>query len=205
MSLPVAAGKSARRMALIEANLGVLRQKLDLTTVLKRTWGQEANARWGQICPVVGASVGQHFRHSTDHMELVVKTIQKENKYTRNEIHYDVRVRGGPDETDIDAAEERILRMKRALIASDNEEANGEEKDTVLACFMLSGDPTDDEFMLSSTIERELGFVAHHSIHHLAMIKVIATHTLKLLPLCDLPVDFGKAPSTIVYDNSKEQ
>jgi hypothetical protein len=71
--------------------------------------------------------------------------------------------------------------------------------DKVNAFFMLSGDPM--EFQLTSTIQRELGFAVHHAIHHMAMVKIIFHETLQLPPEL-LPLDFGKAPSTIVYDNS---
>ena len=49
---------------------------------------------------------------------------------------------------------------------------------------------------LHSAIRRELGFSAHHDVHHLAMIKVIAMH-LNIDHL--LPDDFGKVPGTIEF------
>ena len=64
---------------------------------------------------------------------------------------------------------------------------------------MLSGDA--EEFQLPSTIERELGFVAHHAIHHMALVKIIAIHTVGLSPT-ELPPDFGRAPSTLVHDQT---
>mmetsp|Transcript_22999 Transcript_22999/g.25627 ORF Transcript_22999/g.25627 Transcript_22999/m.25627 type:complete len:223 (+) Transcript_22999:68-736(+) len=206
--------RCATTKALLRANIGVLRQKINLMTALRDTLGsKQANMRFAEVCPVVGASVGQHFRHSIDHIELVVNNVAKkkskqdhgnynDNRIRNiNEIHYDIRIRGGDDETSMDAAEERILRVKRLIEESLSlQEIIEENNENVLACFMLSGDPTEGEFMLSSTIERELGFVAHHTIHHLAMVKIIATRTLKLLPVDRLPLDFGRAPSTIVYD-----
>lgn len=219
--------------SLLRANIGVLKQKLDLITALQQKFGpKQASIRFAEVCPVVGASVGQHFRHSIDHMELVVNNIaeykekKKNNDNKIEEIHYDIRVRGRDDESNMDAAEERILRVKRlleegidALESSsssssssqeiiqvnnnyNNKEEEGNNNKIVLACFMLSGDPAEGEYMLSSTIERELGFAAHHTIHHLAMVKIITTHTLKLLPSDALPEDFGRAPSTVVHDKS---
>ena len=220
--------------SLLRANIGVLKQKLDLITALQQKFGpKQASIRFAEVCPIVGASVGQHFRHSIDHMELVVNNIaeNKENKEYNDkidEIHYDIRVRGRDDESNMDAAEERILGVKRLLEEgidalessssqeilevnnnSNNKEEEEEEEEEegnnnkpVVACFMLSGDPAEGEYMLSSTIERELGFAAHHTIHHLAMVKIITTHTLKLLPSNALPEDFGRAPSTVVHDKS---
>ena len=68
----------------------------------------------------------------------------------------------------------------------------------VQACFMLSGD-SEKEYALASTIGRELGFAAHHAIHHMALVKLIATETIGLNET-DLPDGFGRAPSTINFD-----
>jgi len=212
-----------RRKALLRANIGVLGQKLELMNALRSTLGlKQAKKGFAEKCPVVGASVGQHFRHITDHMECVANSIDAEkgdkdevgSNINNEELHYDIRVRGGNDENDMEAAEERIRRvtnlfqeeMNTMVSVSLANNTDGEktcDNKAVHACFMLSGDPTEDEFLLLSTIERELGFVAHHAIHHLAMVKIITMYTLKLLPADALPEGFGKAPSTIVYDSNQ--
>jgi predicted Fe-Mo cluster-binding NifX family protein len=46
-----------------------------------------------------------------------------------------------------------------------------------------------------------MGFAAHHAIHHMAMVKIIATQTVGLSKE-ELSPDFGRAPSTIVYDTT---
>mmetsp|Transcript_14 Transcript_14/g.32 ORF Transcript_14/g.32 Transcript_14/m.32 type:complete len:227 (-) Transcript_14:165-845(-) len=226
MSFTSAAGKTLhRRSALLQANIGVLGQKLGLITALRKTLGpNQANICFAKNCPVVGASIGQHFRHSMDHLERVANIIEVEKEGNGDddgsspEIHYDVRVRGGSDEHDIDEAEARIRQVTQPLqevidtilqcSLTDNTAKDTKahyNNNTVLACFMLSGDPIEDEFMLSSTVDRELGFVAHHAIHHLAMVKIITMHTLKFLPPDALPEGFGKAPSTIIYNHSQHQ
>jgi hypothetical protein len=53
------------------------------------------------------------------------------------------------------------------------------------------------EYEIPSTFERELAFSAHHAIHHLAMVKVISD-ALGV----DVDENFGKAPSTIVHEES---
>mmetsp|Transcript_2850 Transcript_2850/g.3269 ORF Transcript_2850/g.3269 Transcript_2850/m.3269 type:complete len:94 (+) Transcript_2850:1-282(+) len=70
------------------------------------------------------------------------------------------------------------------------------------ASFMLSSD-NGEEFNLQSSIGRELGFVAHHAIHHLAMVRIIAINTLGL-DENELPPNFGKAPSTVNFEIEKE-
>lgn len=206
------AGRLTTLQALYRANLGILKQKLDLMEVMREEFGREsAKFQYAQVCDVVHASVGQHFRHSMDHIQLAVAAsmaVQRTagpslSNDNDREIHYDLRERGGSDESDMDEAEARIRRVEQLLL----EQATKAEDDGTLqqqageisAYFMLSGD--GNEFRLPSTIQRELGFAAHHAFHHMAMVKIIAQETLKISPDM-LPLDFGKAPSTINYDNT---
>ena len=203
------------------------------------------------MCPIVGASVGQHYRHSMDHLELAAlvtasasssifastKTIGEKDVQGKLRsllsphppspitLHYDLRVRGGTMETDLDLTRTRIQSVWNALqdISDDNDNLdqcniNTSEKistDIVMvgsqpvnASFLLTSDTTNDKDLdnnhleLSSSIGRELGFVAHHAIHHMAMVKIIAVETIGL-DVRDLPRDFGRAPSTIQHDNDK--
>jgi hypothetical protein len=122
------------------------------------------------------------------------------------ELHYDLRERGCTSEHDMDAAAERILdtihRLEVVSIMSDNTAHIVPKQELpVQAYFMLSGDD-DTEYALTSSIGRELGFAAHHAIHHMAMVKIIATHTAGLDER-DLPAGFGKAPSTQNFENSQ--
>lgn len=202
---------STTLQALYKANRGILRQKLDLMDVMRTQFGREAaRDQYQTVCKIVQASIGQHVRHSMDHMELAANmaiAIQECSDPSllsdKREIHYDLRERGGSDESDMDAAEDRIIRVEQLLReqATRQEQQAVDTVDTeVDAFFMLSGDHPE-EFQLSSTIQRELGFAVHHAIHHMAMVKIIAEQTLQLPPEL-LPLDFGKAPSTIVHDHS---
>lgn len=153
---------------------------------------------------MVGASIGQHFRHSMDHIELAVKagaSWSQENDATA--IHYDLRTRGGVDEYDMEAAKTRIqntIRMLEKLQESDDGRDNVVHR-KVSAQFMLSGQE-GVEYALPSTVARELGFSAHHAIHHMAMAKVIVQISAGLHDK-DLPFDFGRAPSTVHFDLTK--
>jgi hypothetical protein len=201
--MAIAAAPKQTLQALYRANLGILNQKLDLIQVMRDVFGEsDAKERYAEQCLIVKATMGQHVRHSMDHIELAVtmsvKCIAESTKTNNNEIHYDLRERGGMDESDMDEAEARILRVQKLL----QEQAMKEGNDSPLpvsAFFMLSGD--GDEFELPTTIHRELGFAAHHAIHHMALVKIIAQETLHLSPDM-LPLDFGKAPSTINFDNT---
>lgn len=128
-----------------------------------------------------------------DHIELIARLRQHPNVY-QDELHYDLRTRGGNDENDIDAALKRIYSVTDLL----QEEVDCTSQNRPMqAFFKLSGDPT--EFKLATTLERELGFGVHHAIHHMAMVKIIAVQTLGIPP-DELASDFGRAPSTVVHD-----
>ena len=189
--------------SLCRANIGILNQKIGLIEALVSRHG-EAGAKelYKSVCPMVKASIGMHIRHSMDHMELAV--LAAGNPAEHSELHYDLRVRGGTLETDMDEAKKRILNVSEALKDLDKLS----EKESALelvalrptkAIFFLAAEPT--EYPLPSTLGRELGFVAHHAIHHMALIKLIATNHAGLND-SDLPEDFGRAPSTVVHDHA---
>ena len=182
---------------LYSANSGLLRQKLGLIDALVTRFGaQSAKEIYQTMCPIVGASMGQHIRHSMDHIERAVYATSHPDDTT---IRYDVRQRGSVDEHDMEAAAERIQRVSQMLQDVSVSQSYIPVIDhRVNALFMLSGDD-DTEMPLPSTAARELGFACHHGIHHMAMVKIIAIQTAKL-PESDLPPSFGKAPSTLNYE-----
>lgn len=191
--------------SLCRANLGILNQKLGLIHALLSRHGEAgAKEMYKSVCPMVKASIGMHIRHSMDHMELAI--LAAGNPEENSELHYDLRVRGGTLETDMDLAKKRILDVSDVLREIDQLS----EKESALemvalrptkATFFLAAEPT--EYHLPSTLGRELGFVCHHAIHHMAMIKLIATNHAGLDD-SDLSPDFGRAPSTIVHDHEND-
>ena len=194
---------------LCRANQGILRQKLNLMEILQKRHGPlEALQLYQKFCPIVKATIGQHMRHSVDHVERAVihaaATIK--NAGDDDEIHYDTRKRNTPDERDWYLMEARIRSIEEQLQDLSSSEDVGASEAIVLqpvnACFMLSGD-NDQEFCIPSTVGRELAFAAHHAIHHLALIKIIATcRHVGQLNDDDLPSDFGRAPSTVNFDRA---
>lgn len=184
--------------SLCRANQGILRQKIGLMDALLKHHGDQAARQIYQtICPLVKASIGQHVRHSMDHMEPAVRAALDAG---HTEIHYDLRERGGAVENDMDAAYDRLQKIATLIEDLSSGTANDDHTRPIGAMFMLSGD-SSDEFKLNSTVARELGFAAHHAIHHLAMVKIIATSGVGKLKESDLPSDFGRAPSTVNFDH----
>lgn len=181
--------------ALCRANQGILRQQRVLIQILTAKHGLDKMCDLYQTpCPIVKATMGQHIRHSMDHIERAVTALP--------EIHYDLRQRDTVDEHDWFLADARIIRVGALLEELSKSNAHIAPNQPVGACFMLSGD-SSAEFCLPSTIARELGFAAHHAIHHMAMVKIIATNPeVGGLTDADLPADFGRAPSTVNYDHT---
>jgi hypothetical protein len=128
---------------------------------------------------------------------------KKNSVKQRIDIHYDLRIRGGKDETDLDEARDRITRVSTLLsnIQKRFDSTCVTSEHPVEAFFFLSGDPTSPEVGLHSTIGRELGFAAHHAIHHLTLVKIIALNYAGLHQ-SDLPRDLGMAPSTILHESN---
>lgn len=188
-------------------NLSILSQKLVLMETLVSKYGQEkARGLYKSTCPLVKATVGQHIRHSMDHMELAILaagTYEPNNGASLvPELHYDLRVRGGTLEHDMEEATKRVVNLSDILkeLSASSISTAVELTQSVQAHFMLSSD--GNEFALPSTIQRELGFCAHHAIHHMAMIRLIAENHIGLT---DLPPDFGRAPSTVHNDSQQDR
>jgi hypothetical protein len=231
--------QSSLLVQLARANKGILKQKSSLLGTLQTKFGTDKTIElFTKKCSIVQASIGQHYRHSMDHVELAAlvafASINKQemglghlsstvnnndksavmNKTMDEEpitINYDLRVRGGTLEKDVEEAKRRIDSVHEILDQVENSAItcsptiHGKDlltctEETVYASFMLTGDSGDPEMRLTSTIGRELGFAAHHALHHLAMVKIIAIHTIGLKDE-ELGLGFGKAPSTIRFES----
>ena len=198
--------------ALIKSNLAILSQKIALLDILVGKHGaSQASDAFQKICPIVGASIGQHYRHSMDHVELaalVASSAQDSSTQQQQigDLHYDLRVRGGTLEKDLVESRKRLCDVTdvfRSLNTTIVDEDGGIPTPTpVTAYFNLVADD-DAEIGLPSTVERELGFCAHHAIHHLAMVRIICVQTVGLSEH-ELPDGFGRAPSTILFDKKQE-
>ncbi len=188
--------------SLCRANVAILSQKVSLLDTLVLKYGKEmAQDYFIKTCPIVQASIGQHIRHSMDHIEKAASVaVAPKGQLVRKDIHYDERVRGGTVENDLEQSKQRIQSVQDLLSSNISSWSTIE---TVEACFYLTANK-EDESRLPSTTARELGFAAHHAIHHLAMVKIISLQTAGLTEE-DLPLDFGKAPSTVIFEHETIQ
>lgn len=130
----------------------------------------------------VSSSLGAHLRHSLDHVEALIVGFQT------GTVDYDRRERG----TRVETSRSQGLNQIRWLIDELSRVSDFDPTSLVFVCIVP--DPDSDSIFLESTLGREIAFVVNHTIHHNALIGVIAN--LLCVPV---PPRFGYAPSTIQY------
>jgi hypothetical protein len=133
-----------------------------------------------RLFPNASGSIGDHVRHCLDHVSALVSADPSSC------LSYDHRERGTAVETDPVQAV-RFIQLLRIKVMVGRWSARLDEPICVISTVAPGGG------MLSgmSTLGRELAFVLNHTIHHHAMIGLLAT-----LYGCDVPDGFGFAPST---------
>ncbi|MEX0964809.1 MAG: hypothetical protein WDZ52_12290 [Pseudohongiellaceae bacterium] len=134
-----------------------------------------------------GASIGAHIRHILDKFHCFFVGLPEAC------IDYDTRKRDREIESNIGAAAFALATVGRRIEQLRQAPARDgfiEVREAVLAPSPAVG--------VSSTLERELMSLITHSIHHLAIIALIAKSFG--YPIDD---DFGKAPSTLVYERNQ--
>jgi uncharacterized damage-inducible protein DinB len=160
--------------------VGVLRQLADL--IARLTDDQYTQKPVG----VVPSSVGGHIRHNLDHVGALLRGLPG------GHVNYDDRDRGTAVEHDRRAALAEIDRLCDELI----EYPWVTDSETLRLTALVAPDRPPAE--VETSPERELAFVLSHTIHHNALIGVMAR-----LHGVELPADFGYAPSTIAHRRSR--
>jgi uncharacterized damage-inducible protein DinB len=131
---------------------------------------------------VVSSNVGGHVRHCLDHVEALLAGVE------RGEVDYDCRRRGTDVETRRDAALAALARLERQLLAFP---PGCEHRPFRLSALVSPSLPAVE---VETTVGRELAFVLSHTVHHNALIAVMA-RTLGVA----VPERFGYAPSTLAH------
>ena len=134
---------------------------------------------------VVPSSIGGHIRHNLDHVDAFLAGV------AGGEIDYDQRQRGTEVETKRRAAIEALHRQERELLAFVELGVASEDQSLRLRIVVA---PSLPPIEVETSVGRELSFVLSHTIHHNALIGVMA----KLLGV-PVPERFGYAPSTIAH------
>ena len=132
------------------------------------------------------SSIGAHVRHVLDRFHCFFNGLNKKM------INYDARKRDPEIERNLAAAGFSIASIARRI--SDLSET--EFHDQIISV-QESVHHQGSSVAISSTVDRELMGLITHSTHHLAIIALLA----KSMGYSIDP-DFGKAPSTIVYEQN---
>ena len=129
------------------------------------------------------SSIGAHLRHIVDRYQCFF------NGLGAGCIDYDDRKRGTSVETDVQAAAAALAATRDRFEELDPGACGAEIPVRELVHY--HGEPTT----ATSTFDRELMGLITHSIHHLAIIAMIAHSTG-----FPVPPNLGKAPSTIAAE-----
>lgn len=157
----------------------VLRQLRDLLCVMT---DEQYRARPAGL----PGSVGGHVRHCLDHVTALLGAAAS------GALDYDSRQRGTDVETSRAAALDAIGRQTRQLL----DFPAGAEGRPLRLSVLVSTDATP--VVVETSVGREMAFVLSHTIHHNALIGVLAA-ALGVTP----PERFGYAPSTIAHLEEK--
>lgn len=159
--------------AAIAANLAVIRQGIALIAEL----GPARYAARQPLC--FGASVGGHMRHILEHYQSFLRGL------TDGEIDYERRARDPLVENDADYARDLLEAVADELADLAPTLANH----SLHLCA-----ETAPGIATATTVLRELEFLLSHTIHHYALVAVMAR-----LQGCEPPAEFGVAPSTLRF------
>lgn len=129
------------------------------------------------------SSLGQHLRHTLEHVEALVEGLPESN------INYDARKRDETIEREPDAAARRCQELRDAL------EHAGYNLPVEHALSVRSSCSCDEDAAdQNSSLGRELQFLVSHTVHHFAIMAGIC-HALGIRT----PDEFGIAPSTLKH------
>jgi hypothetical protein len=132
--------------------------------------------------------VSAHVRHALDHFDSLFRGAES------GSINYDQRARDIATEADARVARARVIRCLNflgRLIEGDLGTTAVEVKSLVA--------PDRYGTSVLSTLGRESLFVTTHLVHHLALIRVLLANSEIVFS-----ADFGKALSTIAYEQGKQ-
>lgn len=165
------------------------------------------------------SAIGSHVRHIHDHFEKVLsvdviepRPVSDNNSIgllsqTATVLEYDVRTRGTKVEYDLSAAilanDDLVQRLRKITM---NEHIMSMPVSIAHVTNGYDNKQNGAIIVLPSNIARELVFVSHHGIHHVATVKsLIETHYSSSIEVNAIGSDVGKAPSTIRLDHQEKK
>jgi len=165
---------SADTARLVEENLLSLAQLRDMVGSLSPDIYQQAFGEYGRH------TLGKHVRHIIDHYDALLDGLDRGEEF----IDYEHRRRDAVLEQWPQHAASHLAGLETRLTSM----VSGPAPDA-----LTLGYPMDDtRLSLASSLERELAFLTSHSIHHMAIIALLAEQAG-----IHLPESFGVHPSTL--------
>lgn len=132
-------------------------------------------------CPeVFSSSIGQHIRHCVEHYEEFLRALEEER-----DIDYEKRPRDLTVENDVREAIRRMEAIRNSIAGL----TDGARPVGVWDTGAMAPAP--------SSVVREMQYLMSHTVHHFALISVIAGFAG-----IRVPRDFGVAPSTLKHRRS---
>jgi hypothetical protein len=163
--------------AAVSTNAVVIRQGIALLAVL----GEERYTPRISLCYI--ASVGQHIRHIIEHYQSFLRGLDQD------EIDYEDRARDARIESDPAHAAlimAGIIEQLQGLVVPHTNRG------------LNYCSETSEGIATGTSVLRELEFLLTHTIHHYALIAVMAR-----LQGCEPEAEFGIAPSTLKFQRSR--
>jgi hypothetical protein len=160
-----------------DAAVEILQQGEDLM----RSLSAESYAR--RVPVAFNACIGGHYRHCLDHFTSVFRGVHDEL------IDYDHRDRDARIESDPDFALNLTSNLRGAVERLPIGALGAEVTVRCEVSYAHGNSP-----LTRSTVGRELAYCIAHTIHHFALIAIMA----RLMEIT-LPTHFGVAPSTVVH------
>jgi uncharacterized damage-inducible protein DinB len=130
------------------------------------------------------STIGMHVRHMLEFYECLLNGLQS------GQVNYDARQRNYQIENSLVYT---IERMQEVMHQLDDCRSNHALE---LAATL---NPNSPDFVMQTSVHRELYYLLEHSTHHMAIIKMAY---LQHFSNYTLPAHFGVASSTIQYQNS---
>jgi len=134
------------------------------------------------------SSIGEHIRHCLEYMICLKQGLSD------GHVDYDNRIRDKRLEEDSQLLYKTIKEISAWLTSLDSEDLKQALNIKEMSVTGVQPRPAQ------TSLERELVFQASHSVHHLAIMVLIA----EIIGL-NVPYEFGVAPSTLFYRASQQQ
>jgi uncharacterized damage-inducible protein DinB len=161
---------------LIEENILAIHQLVNLLNSLPaECYRQSFGVKKPQI-------IGKHVRHIIDHYTALLSASSRPGAL----LDYENRHRELVLETDRRAGRDRLMGIAQQLQDQWREGCEGE--------LAMLHNSAGAQQVVSTSVERELVFLASHTIHHMAIIGMLAEQAGM-----EVSSDFGVHPSTLRY------